>query len=158
MWIKWILFSQMQNRGEESTTKIQRPQQHRTHREITGIYIYIPPVWGHYPIRSYQWMLRLNWIGAAAFEFVGGLTIELWVAVGHRWDSNQHLASVSLHHQLQLSAWLLDVFPRVAKRQVLRHRAVDLKGGKKEKMAVVFVEPPVPLIIIILVVQGVLQN
>ena len=100
----------MQNRGEESTTKYSdhNSTEHRDHRYIFHRYEAIS-----YQILSVD--APLNWIGAAAFEFVGDLTIELRVAVGHRWDSNQHLASVSLHHQLQLPARLLDELPRVAK-------------------------------------------
>lgn len=70
--------------------------------------------------------LPLIWIGPAAFQFRVSLTIELRVAVDHRGDSDQHLLFVSLHHQLQLPAGLLDQLPCVAERQVFCHRAVNL--------------------------------
>lgn len=70
--------------------------------------------------------LSLHWVGPAAFQFQVSLTIELRVAVHHWRDADQHLPSVSLHHQLQLPARLLDQLPRVAERQVFCHRAVNL--------------------------------
>lgn len=70
--------------------------------------------------------LPLHWIGPAAFQFRVSLTIELRIAVHHRGDADQHLPSVSLHHQLQLPARLLDQLPCVAERQVLCHRTINL--------------------------------
>lgn len=75
--------------------------------------------------------LPLHWVGPAAFQFRVSLTIELRVAVHHRGDADEHLPPVSLHHQLQLPARLLDQFPRVAERQVLRHRPVDLTNKRE---------------------------
>lgn len=68
-----------------------------------------------------------HWIGPAAFQFRVSLTIELRVAVGHRWDSDQNLPSVSLHHQLQLPAGFLNQLPRITERQVFCHCAINLK-------------------------------
>lgn len=75
--------------------------------------------------------LPLHWIGPAAFQFRVSLTIELRVAVDHRGDSDQHLPFVSLHHQLQLPARLLDQFPRVGERQVFCHRTVNLTERRR---------------------------
>lgn len=70
--------------------------------------------------------LSLHWIRPAAFQFGVSLTIKLRVAVHHRGDTDKHLPSVSLHHQLQLPARLLDQLPCVAERQVLCRRTVNL--------------------------------
>lgn len=71
----------------------------------------------------------LHRVGPAAFQCRVSLTIELRVAVHHGGDADQHLPPVSLHHQLQLAAGLLDQLPGVTERQVLRHSAVNLTGG-----------------------------
>lgn len=76
--------------------------------------------------------LPLHWIGPAAFQFRGSLTIELWVAVDHRGDSDQHLPFVSLDHQLQLPARLLDQLPCVAERQVFCHCTVNLTERERK--------------------------
>lgn len=70
--------------------------------------------------------LPLRWIGSAAFQFQQSLTIELWVAVNHWGDSDQHLSSVSLHNQLQFPAGLLNNLSCIAERQVFCHRTIDL--------------------------------
>lgn len=70
--------------------------------------------------------LPLHWIRPAAFQFGVSLTIKLRVAVHHRGDTDKHLPSVSLYHQLQLPARLLDQLPCVAERQVLCRRTVNL--------------------------------
>lgn len=79
-------------------------------------------MWWWQPLGSFS----LHWIGPAAFQFRVSLTIELRVAVNHRGDSDQHLSFVSLHHQLQLSARLLDQLACVTQRQVLCHCTINL--------------------------------
>lgn len=76
--------------------------------------------------------VSLHWIGPAAFQFRVSLTIELRVAVNHRGDSDQHLSFVSLHHQLQLSARLLDQLACITQRQVLCHCTINLTERERD--------------------------
>ena len=86
-------------------------------------------MWWWQPLASFS----LHWIGPAAFQFRVSLTIELRVAVNHRGDSDQHLPFVSLHHQLQLSARLLNQLPCVTQRQVLCHCTINLTERERER-------------------------
>lgn len=56
------------------------------------------------------------------------LTIVVRIRVCQRWDAHQDLAAVSLDHELQLPARLLNQFPCIVQREVLRHCAIDLQA------------------------------
>lgn len=87
--------------------------------------VYLDTVWladGHWAGRD----LSLHGKGSAAFQHGWTLTIKLRVTVHQRWDSNQNLLSVPLHHQLQLPTRLLYQLPCITQRKVLRHCAVNL--------------------------------
>lgn len=87
--------------------------------------VYFDTVWladGHWAGRD----LSLHGKGSAAFQHGWTLTIKLRVTVHQRWDSNQNLLSVPLHHQLQLPTRLLYQLPCITQRKVLRHCAVNL--------------------------------
>lgn len=107
--------------------QIQQKQQQRSTVDSRSVHMQWVCMWWWRPLFA----LPLHWVGPAAFHFRVSLTIELWVAVHHRGDSDQHLTSVSLHHQLQFPARLLNQLPSVAERQVFCYRAVNLTHGER---------------------------
>lgn len=70
--------------------------------------------------------LPLYRIGPAAFQFGKSLTIKLGVAVLHRWEANQNLTPVPLHHELQFPTRLLNQFACITEGKVFRHGTVNL--------------------------------
>lgn len=76
--------------------------------------------------------LPLHRVGPAAFQFGKSLTIKLGVAVLHWWEVNQHLSTVSLHHELQLPTRLFNESPRIAEGKILCHCTVNLEESEKQ--------------------------